>query len=102
MRRISKTKMETLLDLADKDRTGFIGAAADRDDKIPCLSQILVDMGREMMTDVNPDFLHHGNRLGIDLTRRLRACRKDLDPMVKGLQESMCHLAATTVTGTEN
>lgn len=99
---IIKTKMQAGLYLADKERTGFISPAANGDNKIPGLSQVLVHMGGEMMTDINPRLLHYGNSQAIDPIHRLRACRKDLEPWVKGLQEAMRHLTAAAVTGAQN
>ena len=52
------------------------------------------------MTDINPCFMHHLHRQSIDPIGRLRACGKDLEPRIQGLQETMRHLAAATVTGT--
>ena len=82
---IIKTKMKARLHRADKDRTRLIGSTADSDDKVPWLSQILIYMGRNMMTDINPCFMHHLHRQGIDPIGWLRTRRKDLDPRIHGL-----------------
>ena len=56
MRRIVETDVQSLAHFSDKGRTAFVGPAANRDDVVPLLIQISVDVCRNVCADVDAHF----------------------------------------------
>lgn len=97
VRRVVETDVQAFAHFAGECRTTFVGTAANGDDIIPFLVEVGVDVGRNVVADVDTRFLHYFYGFRIDLLGRFRTTRKHFERCVERLEKAVCHLAAAAV-----
>lgn len=102
MRRIIEPDVQPVVYLTCKCRATFVGTATYRDHVIPRFLQVLVYVFGIMGADVDAGLSHNLYGLCIDLGCRFGSCGVNFQVSVKRLEAAVCHLTATTISGTEN
>ena len=96
--RVVKADVQSMLDVAGKCRTTFVGSTANRNHIIPGLMQEAFYALRRVGGNVDAGFLHHLYCQRVDSRCGMCACGAYRQGCVERLHETVCHLAAATVS----